>query len=66
MIRCAYVFTTVFGHDTCLRVCVGTGGGGGGGSSVWVWVNVYVCICYSRDCKKIFLASKDKNKVLKS
>ena len=25
-----------------------------------------VCICHSRDCKKIFLVSKDKNKVLKS
>ena len=29
MMRCAYVFTTVYGHDTCLRVCVGWGGGGG-------------------------------------
>ena len=62
---------TVYGHDTCLRVCVGGGGGGGGGegwgvSCVCVWANVYVCICHSHDCKKIFLASKDKNKVLKS
>ena len=50
--------------DTCLRVCVS--GGGGGVSCVWVWAIVYVCICHLRDRKKIFLASKDKNKVLKS
>ena len=33
MIRCAYVFTTVYGHDTCLDVCglgVGAGRRGGG------------------------------------
>ena len=33
MIRCAYVFTTVYGHDTCLRVGEGWGGGGGGGGA---------------------------------
>ena len=27
---------------------------------------MYVCICHLRDSKKIFLASKDKNKVLKA
>ena len=63
------------GIDTCLRVCVcvcvcggggGRGGGGGWGvSCVCVWANAYVCICHLRD-RKIFLASKDKNKVLKS
>ena len=45
-------------------VCVeGVGGGGGGGclSCVCVWANVYVCICHSRDRKKIFHASVDKN-----
>ena len=47
MIWCSYVFTTVYGHDTCLRVCVGGGGwrvsggrgwegGGGGGRGSWV------------------------------
>ena len=66
MIRCAHVFTKVYGHDTCLRVCVCVGGGV---SCVCVWASVYVCICHSRevsDRKKIFFASKDKNKVLKS
>ena len=61
MIRCAYVFTTIYRHDTCLRVCVcgwGREGEGKGGVSC-------VCICHSRD-RKIFLASKDENKVLKS
>ena len=56
-------------------------GGGGGGCCLWVCLvgelfvgvscvcvrtSVYVCICHPRDRKKIFLASKDKNKVLKS
>ena len=65
MIRCAYVFTTVYWLDTCLRVCVSGRGGGGGGevfvrvSCICVWANVYVCICHSRDRKNIFLASKD-------
>ena len=57
------------GIDTCLRVCVCVWEGGGVGwgvSCVCVWANVYVCICHLRDRKKIFLASKDKNKVLKS
>ena len=36
MISCVYVFTTVYGHDTCLSVCD----------------------------RKIFLDSKDKNKIL--
>ena len=40
--------------------------GEGRGSCVWVWAIVYVCICHLRDRKKIFLTSKDKNKVLKS
>ena len=46
-------------------------GGEGGGegvvdvSCICVWANVHVCICHSHDHKKIFLASKDKNKVLK-
>ena len=58
-------------HDTCLRVCKGGGGGEEWGvfvrlSCVCVWASVYVCICHSRDCKKRFVASKDKNKVLKS
>ena len=50
------------GVDTCLRVCVCVGGV----SCVWVWAIVYVCICHLRDRKQIFLAYKDKNKVLKS
>ena len=50
------------GIDTCLHVCVCVEGWGG--SCVWVWAIVYVCICHLRD-RKIFLASKDKNKVLK-
>ena len=62
------------GIDTCLRVCGcvcvcvwgGGGWGGWGVSCVCVWANVYVCICHLRDRKKIFLASKDKNKVLQS
>ena len=54
------------GVDTCLHVCVCVWGVGGGGvSCVWVWAIVYVCICHLRDRKKIFLASKDKNEVLK-
>ena len=51
-----------------MLACV-LGGGGGGGwgvSCVCVWAIEYVCICHLRDRKKIFLASKDKNKVLKS
>ena len=35
----------------------------GGVSCVWVWAIVYVSICHLRDRKKIFLASKDKNKI---
>ena len=69
MMRCAYVFTTVNGHDACLRVWEGGGVGGGGGvdlSFVCVWANVYVCICHSRDRKTIFLTSMDRNKGLKS
>ena len=71
MIRFAYVFTTVYGHDTSLGVCVeGTGRGGWVRGVVvgvsCVYANVYVCIFHSHDHKKIFLASKDKNEVLKS
>ena len=48
MIRCAYVLTTVYGHDTCLRarvcVCGGGGGGGVGVSCVCVWANVSVFV----------------------
>ena len=51
------------GIDTCLRVCVC--GGGWGVSCVCVLANVYVCICHLHDRKNIFLASKDKNEVLK-
>ena len=40
--------------------------GGEGVSCVCALANVYVCICHSCDGKKIFLASKNKNKVLKS
>ena len=45
-------------------------GGGGRGSGVCgafcvcVSANVCVCVCHSRACKKIFLLSKDINKVL--
>ena len=70
MIRCTYVFTNVYGHDTCLCACVCVGGGGvrvGGGrgmlvgvSCVCIWASEYVCIVIH----VIFLASKDKNKVL--
>ena len=60
------VFTKVYGHDICLRVCMWEEVGGGGvfvGVSCFcVWANVYVCICDSRDHKKIFLTSKDKIK----
>ena len=42
------------------------GGEGWGVSYICVLADVYVCICHSSDHKKIFLASKDKNKVLKS
>ena len=52
----------VYGHDTCLCVW----GEGGGVSCICVLANVYVCICHSHNRKKIFLASKDKNKVLMS
>ena len=34
-------------------------------SCVCVWASVYVCNCHLRDRKKILLASKDKNQVLK-
>ena len=60
-----------------MRVGVGGelrgGGGWGGGGVKWkmvfvgvsyVCANVCVCICHSRNCKKIYLVSKDKNKVL--
>ena len=54
-----------------MLACVWGGEGWVGGgvfvgvSCVCVWANVYVCICHSRHRKKIFLASKDRNKVLK-
>ena len=57
MLKCAYVFTMVYGYDACLSVCVGVS---------CICANVYVCICHSRGRKNIFLDSKDKNKVLKS
>ena len=63
MIRCAYVFTTGYGHNKCLRVCGGRGVEGGGGL-VFMSGPMCVCICHLLD-RKIFLASKDKTKVLK-
>ena len=51
-------------------VCVGRGGGGGmvgGGRVLHLGLGHCVCLYLSlADRKKIFLASKDKNKVLKS
>ena len=73
MIRCAYVFTTVYWHDTCLRVCVGGGGGRGrgGGARGGCLASVSGPMCMfvfviRVIARRFFLASKDKNKVLKS
>ena len=55
--------------NACVCVCVSVAGVRVGVfvgvSYVCVWANVYACICHSRESKKIFLASKDKNKILK-
>ena len=62
MIRCAYVFTRVYRHDTGLHVCVCVGGVGMfvGVSCACVWANGYVCICHPYDRNNILCASKDK------
>ena len=57
--------------SVCVSVCVCVGGGGWqeGGECLWVTcvcvcANACFCICHSRDRKKIFLVSKDGNKIL--
>ena len=56
------VLTTVYRHDTCLPVWRWGRGGGCLASVSWP---MCIFIYHLRDSKKIFLASKDKNKVLK-
>ena len=60
MIRCAYVFTTVYGHDTCLCLCVWDGGVCG----CVLRLCLGQCVCLLRtlemcQCCIIFGASRD-------
>ena len=68
MLRCAYVSTTVYGHDACMRVYVGGGGGRGGGGVCGCLASVSGSICVFvfviRVMARSFLVSEDKNKVL--
>ena len=61
MIRCAYVFTTVYRHDVC--VCGGWGWGCLSSVSGPMCIFVFVI---GVTLRRLSLPSKDKNKVLKS